>query len=110
MSESEAFINNIIEAAKKEIEGLAGEVLPNLSSKEKLALKEISEEYAGYLRRSRSAPDAVAERNLAHLRAQVMLTIARHEIAVSRETMDMLQRIVVAAARIALKALMAAIA
>jgi hypothetical protein len=100
--------NDIVAAVKSAFEDIVRDALAGAKGDLKAYGQQLTQEFGKYLWRAYQGGDEVARENLKDLKAQVLLIAVRREIIVERETMARLKEIVEIAARIALKALIAA--
>lgn len=98
----------IVEALKSGFKDLLDDVLADAKGDVKAYAAQLAQEFGRYLWRSVKDKDATAKRNLTHLKAQVALIAVKREIVATRETMAKLSEIAEIAARIGIKALLAA--
>jgi hypothetical protein len=100
--------NDIVAAIKSEFEDIVKDTLSDAKGDVRAYDQQLTQEFGKYLWRAYQSGDDVARENLKDLKAQVLLIAVRREIIVERETIARLTEIVEIAARIALKALIAA--
>jgi hypothetical protein len=100
--------NNVVAALKSEFEGLVRETLADAKGDIKAYGQQLAQEYGKYLWRSLREGDDVAREALKDLKAQVLHLAVRREIIVMHETTERLKDMVSVAARVGLKALLAA--
>lgn len=99
---------SLVAALKEEFTALVMSTLADAKGDLKAYGQQLSQEYGKYLWRAYQGGDDVARENLKDLKAQVMQIAVRREIAVAHESIERLKYAVDIAAKIGLKALLAA--
>lgn len=109
MSDSaENLKTELVSALKSAFEELVHDALTGAKGDLKSYGQQLAQEYGKYLWRAYKDNDDVARENLKDLKAQVLHIAVRREIIVTYETIDKIKTILEVAAKIGLKALIAA--
>jgi hypothetical protein len=100
----------IIDAAKVALRDFILDTLKDVQGDLAGYASAIMADFAKFLYQSVDRPAETVDRNLAHLRAQALLLAATRGLELVREAQETLKKIIEAAARVGLKALLAALA